>query len=93
VTRLPSFAFKKFVSILLVAFSLAIIVSIFHHHEDGKTHDTCPLCVYIAHHSVVLLQDDQPVILLYGNILISSENSFTLPQTFHVQFLIRAPPA
>ena len=91
--RLPRSGFRKFASVLLVAFSLALLVSVFHHHEDGRVHDSCPLCVCIAHHSIVVLQDDQPVILLYGNILVSSENSFTLPQILHVQSLIRAPPA
>ena len=90
---LPRSAFRKFSSVLLVAFGLALIVSVFHHHEDGQIHDTCPLCVYIAHHSDAVLQEAPPVLLSPSHLFLSLESHFPFPSTFHYPWPIRAPPA
>ncbi len=90
---LPRSGFRKFASVLLVTFCLALLVSVFHHHEDGQTHDTCSLCVYIAHHSDITVQNEQPTYLLVFHLLFSWETDFTFLSTFHSIFLIRAPPA
>jgi hypothetical protein len=91
--RLSGSGFRKFAFILFGIFSLAVLVSVFHHHEDGRFHEACPLCVFIVHHSDITLQDDQPVFLCDCNLLVSSESCFTFLLTFHSPFLIRAPPA
>jgi len=77
----------------MVGFGLAVLVPALHHHEDGQVHETCLLCFYIAHHSDIVPQDDQPVFLSYGYLPSSLELFFTFPSTFHSRFLIRAPPA
>jgi hypothetical protein len=92
VIRLLRFEFRRFASILLVALGLAVLIPVFHHHEDGRIQDGCPLCVYMAHHTDIALQDDQPVFLFDCSLLVSSESGFTFLSTFHSQFLIRAPP-
>jgi hypothetical protein len=93
VIRLPGSEFRTYAAILLVALGLAVLVPVFHHHEAGRVHDNCLLCVYIAHHSDIVLQGDQPVFLSYCKLFVSLESSLTLPRSFHIQSLIRAPPA
>jgi hypothetical protein len=37
---------RRLALLLFLWFSLSILGISFHHHEDGDSHDDCPLCVY-----------------------------------------------
>ncbi len=85
--------FIKCAFILLGLFSLGLLVSVFHHHEDGLSHETCLLCVLIAHQTDMAIQHEDPVFLPNAHLLFSSNIDSTFLSTSHQTFLIRAPPA
>ena len=43
---------RKLAYLLLICFSLSILGLAFHHHADGVSHDNCPICSYVSHHSI-----------------------------------------
>ncbi|MGQ9778001.1 MAG: hypothetical protein ACUVQ9_12435 [Thermodesulfobacteriota bacterium] len=91
--RLRSSGVRAFAVILLVGSGLVIFASALHYHEDGRIHEACPLCIFIAHHSDIAVQTEQPMFLVDCYLLFPWEADFIFLPTFHNTFLIRAPPA
>lgn len=86
--------FKTLFYILLVVFGLAVLIPLFHHHEeeDSQDHDNCLLCFYLAHHSDILLHEEQPFSHLAWSPL-NGRMTFIKPLFISLPLLyIRAPP-
>jgi hypothetical protein len=65
----------------------------FHHHIDYEQYDDCPLCVFCAHNSAVIPQDDYQIsatFLTVNTLPISKD--FLISYIFKNSSSIRGPP-
>jgi hypothetical protein len=84
---------KKYFAILCLALILVFSMMIaFHHHEDGKVHDDCQICMAIYCDSLAIseipqIQQNTYVVFNHSVVLVTLVNPISLPDN------IRAPPA
>jgi hypothetical protein len=85
---------RKFIYVLLIYLCFFVMGLAFHHHEDGVTHDNCPICSYISHHSNFSFQDTPQISPpTYDILLIFLENTVNLSCICCSPYSNRAPPA
>jgi hypothetical protein len=84
---------KKYFAILCLSLILVSSMMIaFHHHEDGKEHDDCQICMAVNHSSLAI--SEIPQIQQYTHVVfIRSSIPVTLINTISSPKNIRAPPA
>jgi hypothetical protein len=84
---------RKLALFLLICFLLSILELVFHHHEDGVSHDNCSICSYVSHHSFLIPQDSPQISLLSSNILlVSLEGTVNSSFPSYHPYSNRAPP-
>jgi hypothetical protein len=79
--------------LVFITFALLSVLVFSHHHEDGKYHSDCPLCIFL--HSGVIPLDSQPLLVVIYTLLFYLQ--FLSCQFFHYQnhcrsIVPRAPP-
>ncbi len=84
---------RKFTLFLLLCFSLTILGLAFHHHQDGVSHDDCPICFNVAHQANFAFVDVPQIELpTFDIFLVSLENTINFSYLFCPLYSKRAPP-
>jgi hypothetical protein len=83
---------KRLALLCVLLMLLSALVVSFHHHEDGVSHDDCPICLAV-HNSSSAAPEFSDVQRNNDAVPFRSEISFILPNTVLDLGNTRAPPA
>ena len=89
---------KKPLKQLSISFIFIFFISIpgviYHHHEDGMSHDDCFICSIVTNNRICLTHDTEQI--FSNNCIISTvsiDKDLITPYTLTRTFSLRAPPA
>ncbi len=85
---------RKLVYLLLICLSFFIFRVAFHHHNDGVSHNNCPICSYASRDLDLVFQDSPQISIPSRNVLhIPLEDEINVSNLYYHSYSSRAPPA